>query len=282
MKRDLQKYIADARSHYDKILDEKISTLVELTGIPQERFIRINPCDFLETISGMVQSNGNIGKYIETYKTPETYLISPLDEVKETANQIAYKNYQIKERLRAHKCKVVPIAAQIAKAFYVRNHRQTAANITRDSISFALVYESEIVACMTYDKTAGAVRGHSRANQYELLRLALRKDTQINGGASKLQAACEQALLALGETEIFSYSNATINEGGVYEVLGFKKGKIQAGRAYVIMPDFRLEDAATFQSKYGTASNEILRRYALVKVHIGGNRIWTKRLTPQS
>lgn len=280
MTRELQEYLQKARDHYDRILDENITALSEKTGIERERFIRINPCDFLETISGMIEANGDIRKYVEKHKTPDTFLISPLDAVEETAAQICYKTNQVQMKLRAHKCSVVPIPSRVAQTFYIKNHRQTASAISGVSISFALVYEGEIVACMTYDKTAGAVRGKSRAEQYELLRLAIRKGYQINGGASKLQQACENALMSIGCFDIFSYSNATINEGGVYAQLGFEKGKISAGRAYVIMHDYELCGAAPFSTKCGSAANWFLRKYGFAKTNISANRMWTKHLTP--
>lgn len=278
MKKDLLEYLQGARTHYDSVLDANISALVEKTGVGKERFIRINPCDFLETIKGMVQSTGNIRKFVQEHKTPDNFLISPLDAVDETAAQICYKTSQAETKLRAHKCALVPIPARIAQAFYVKNHRQSPASISAESVSFALVYESEIVACMTYDKTAGAVRGQSRAEMYELLRLAIRKGYQINGGASKLQMACEKALMEIGCYDIFSYSNATINEGGVYAQLGFEKGKIQEGRAFVIMPDYRLVGTAAFCAKYGSAANWVLQKFGVVKTMITANRVWTKHL----
>lgn len=73
MKRNFQEYLDGARAHYDAVLGEKINTLVELTGIERERFIRINPMDFLETISGLVERNGNIAEFINKYKTQETF-----------------------------------------------------------------------------------------------------------------------------------------------------------------------------------------------------------------
>lgn len=281
MKRDLQKYITEAREHFDKLLDEKIDALVERTQIERERFVKINPMDFVKTISGMVEANGNIADYIQQHKTPETFLISPLDAVEETANQICYKTHQDCVKIRAHKCSVIPIPAAVAQAFFVKNHRQSAVVISSASVNYALVYEGEIVSVMTYDLTAGAVRGKSKSGKYELLRLAIKAGTQVNGGASKLQKACEDAILELGYSDIFSYSNATINEGGVYQNLGFERGKIDPGRAYVVMPDYSLIDLATFSSKYGSGGNATMRRYALVKVHIGGNRIWTKHLIKQ-
>lgn len=282
MKRDLQKYMADARVHFDKLLDEKIDALVERTGIERECFVKINPMDFVETISGMVQSTGNIADYIRQYKTPDTFLISPIDAVEETANQICYKTHQDCTKIRAHKCKTIPIPAVVAQAFYIKNHRQSAVSISGASVSFALLYENEIVAVMTYDLTTSAVRGQAKKGKYELLRLAIKSGTQVNGGASKLQGVCEDALLKIGCDEIFSYSNATINEGGVYKNLGFMQGKIDPGRAYVVMPDFSLMGLAAFSSKFGSGGNTTMRRHALVKVHVGGNRIWTKTLTPQT
>lgn len=278
MKRDLQKYIEGARAHFDALLEDKISQLQELTGIERERFIKINPMDFIETIRGMIQCTGRVDDFIRANKTPDTFLISPLDAVQETADQICYKTFQTDLKIRAHKCRVVPIAAKVAADFYERNHRQSAVVISSDSVNYALVYENEIVATMTYDLTGSAVRGKSKANKYELLRLAIRKGTQVNGGASKLQKACEDALLEIGCADIFSYSNATINEGGVYRQLGFEQGKIDPGRAYVVMPDYSLIGLAAFSSKYGSGGNDTLRRHALCKVHVGGNRIWTKHL----
>lgn len=281
MRRNFQEYLDGARAHYESVLEEKISALAELTQVSKERFIKINPMDFIATISGFIEGGESIVRYINKYKTPDTFLISPLDSVRETANQIRYKTFQVDTKIRAHKCDVVPIPQQVAASFYVRNHRQTAATISERSVNFALVYGHEIVAAMTYDLTAGAVRGRGRAEKYELLRLAIKRGTQVNGGASKLQKACESALLELGHNDIFSYSNATINEGGVYEQLGFKRGKIDAGRAFVVMPDYSLCSLATFSSKYGSGNNATLRRFQLCKVNLGGNRVWVKHLESQ-
>lgn len=66
--------------------------------------------------------------------------------------------------------------------------------------------------------------------------------------------------------------------GGVYAQLGFEKGKISAGRAYVIMHDYELQGAATVSAKWGSAANWFLRKYGFVKTHISANRMWTKQL----
>jgi hypothetical protein len=83
MTKELQEHIDRAREHYDRILDENIAALAEKTGIEKERFIRINPCDFLETISGMVQSkdygsyNGNNDGF---FRKTDFILASPANQ----------------------------------------------------------------------------------------------------------------------------------------------------------------------------------------------------------
>ena len=100
-----------------------------------------------------------------------------------------------------------------------------------------LVYQDEIVAVMLYDIQNGAIRGKNKA--YELLRLSISKGTRVQGGASQLQKASEEVFKEMGVTEIFSYSNATINSGAVYEKLA---------------------------------------RHNWIKTHVGGNRFWLKHV----
>jgi hypothetical protein len=177
-----------------------------------------------------------------------------------------------------------------ARFFFVKNHRQSLPNLTTNAINYALVYDGEVVAVMSYDLTGGAVRGLQKANKYELLRLSIKHGTQINGGASKLQKMCEECIRHWGCTEIFSYSNATINEGNVYKALGFEQSAIQDGQAWVIERDFSLIRLANCCSRHsngkGAKNIDLLRRGA-VKVHITANRTWIKDIsikeeTPQS
>jgi N-acetylglutamate synthase-like GNAT family acetyltransferase len=128
---------------------------------------------------------------------------------------------------------------------------------------------------MTYDKTNGAVRGASKAKKYELLRLAFAKHISIAGGGSRLQKHCEQALRELGEKEIFSYSNATINSGRVYEALGFESKTIDDGQPFVIMEDYSIVRLITLHP-YST--DYYLAKANRFKTHIGGNKLWIKHL----
>lgn len=278
---DLTDQVHAAWTHFDKLLEAKIDHIHELTGIEKERLIKLNPMDFVEKSEGLFISDYNyqgVGEWVAKTKTPDTFLIAPIDEDIETANQICYKTGQTERKLRAHKCELLPISSLAAKRFFVKNHRQSIPNLSNNAVSYGLVYNGEIVAVMTYDLTGGAVRGLQKADKYELLRLSIKHGTQINGGASKLQQQCEECIRHWGCNEIFSYSNATINEGNVYRQLGFSQSAITQGQAWVVEKDFSLGRLVTCCANGKGARNSDLYRRGAVKVHITANRLWVKNI----
>ena len=282
---NLTEHVQKAWQHFDQLLEQKIEHIHELTGVEKERLIKLNPAEMIRDKEKNLLIEGyhyqKVSTWVAKHKTPETFLISPIDEDVETANQIAYKTGQTERKLRAHKCQLLPIPNAAARRFFVKNHRQSLPNLTNNAINIALVYEGEIVAVMSYDLTGGAVRGLQKANKYELLRLSIKHGTQINGGASKLQKRCEECIRHQGCNEIFSYSNATVNEGNVYKQLGFQQSEIQDGQAWVIERDFSLVRLANCCASHGNgkgAKNIDLLRRGAVKVHITANRTWIKNI----
>ena len=283
---DLTDQVKAAWEHFDKLLDDKIQRIHELTGVEKERLVKLNPAEFIRDQHDNVIIEGyhyqKLGDWVAKTKTPENFLISPMDEDIETANQICYKTGQTERKIRAHKCQVVPIPNLAARFFFIKNHRQSLPNLTTNAINYALVYEGEIVAVMSYDLTGGAVRGLQKADKYELLRLSIKHGTQVNGGASKLQKQCEEAIRHQGCTGIFSYSNATINEGNVYKQLGFTQSAIESGQAWVVERDFsliRLANCCQRHSNGKGAKNSDLNRRGAFKVYITANRTWIKDIS---
>ena len=268
--------VAELHRYYDEMLDAKIARIAELAGVGTDAFVKLNPADFIER-NRFQRIDGydyrNIGRWIGETKRDGVYLISPLDADEETANQIAYKEGHIEKKLRASRCEVIPLHKKQALAFFVKNHRQSLPPISERGVSFGLVYDGCLVSVMTYDVQAGAVRG--RKTHYELLRLAIRHGYRVNGGASRLQKHCEDALSAMGETEVFSYSNATINNGAVYRQLGFSQKKVEGGQPFVMMRDNSL---VRLINLYPDSTDSRLARAGRIKTHIGGNRLWTKKI----
>ena len=275
---DATQRIADAREYFDELLDSRIAEISRLSGVSREHFVKINPADFAKktkfmTIAGYEYRD--VGSFIREKKTDETFLISPVDAVRETAAQVAYKqNVEIRRTIRASKCDVIPVPPELAQDFFLRNHRQSPPLIRNSAVCFGLVYKNELVAVMLYDISNGAVRGNKR--EYELVRLAISRGTRIHGGASKLQSECEKTLLLMGEKVIYSYSNATINNGNVYEKLGFVSRKIETGQPFVILRNNRITRLINL---YPQSTDKALALNCHIKCFLGGNRIWRKELT---
>lgn len=275
---DVTDRVAEAHDYFDRVLEERIRRISEISEVPIEQFVKINPADFIEkskyqTIRGFQYQN--IKKFIVDKKTnDQTFLVSPLDAIEETAAQVSYKTgTEIRRKIRASKCEVVPCPTELAKDFFIRNHRQSVPPVRSTSVCFGLVHNDELVAVMLYDVTNGAVRG--RKKDYELLRLSISKGTLIHGGASRLQQACEDTLRLMGITKIYSYSNATINSGAVYEKLGFDGSRVDGGQPFVILKNNKIVRLITLHPH--STDRELAERGWLI-THLGGNRTWVKKL----
>lgn len=275
---DVTTRVSDAWEFYDKALDERLDKIAGLSGVDRERLVKINPAEFIEKSRYQYIRGYNyrsIKDFIVENKTDETFLISPLDAIEETAEQIGYKaGGAVQRKIRASKCEIFPVPKETALDFCIRNHRQSAPHIGKAAVYLGLVFKGELVAVMGYDRQNGAVRGAKR--DYELVRLAICRNTQVYGGASKLQAACEQVLFELGEIDIFSYSNATINTGAVYEKLGFERRQIDGGQPFVIDTDNTLTRLVNL---FPYSTDKALAARGQLKTHVGGNILWTKKIT---
>lgn len=275
---DATERVRDAWFFYDALLDRRIAEISERSGVPVKQFVKINPAEFCEKNKFQTIRSYQYIKIrdwiIENKKDDQTFLISPVDAIEETAAQCSYKSgTEIRRTLRASKCEVLPVHPELALDFFIRNHRQSAPHISGAAVCFGLVYRDELVAVMLYDISNGAVRG--RKKDYELVRLSIGKGTRIHGGASKLQQACEETLVAMGQRKIYSYSNATINSGAVYEKLGFDGSKVDGGQPFVIMKN---NDLVRLANLHPDSTDEALALRGQLKTHLGGNRIWVKEI----
>jgi hypothetical protein len=259
-------------------MDERLREISEISGTPLEHFVKINPAEFIERNKNQMIRDYEYRKIrdwiVEKKKDDQTFLISPEDAVEETAAQVSYKSgTEIRRNLRASKCEVLPCPIELAQDFFIRNHRQSAPLVRNSAVCFSLAFKGEVVAVMLYDISDGAVRG--RKKEYELVRLSISKGTRVHGGASKLQNACEETLREMGITKIYSYSNATINSGAVYEKLGFCCKKIDGGQPFVIMKDNSLQRLINLHPR---STDKALAQNGWLKTHLGGNKTWIKEM----
>lgn len=274
---DITKRVKELHDYYDQLLEKKIRQIMDRSNTERKQFVKINPAEFIEHNPYQYIKKYKYVKirdFIEEKKEDGVFLISPLDAVEETAAQVSYKEANIvKRKIRASKCETVPLPVELAQDFFIRNHRQTAPNVSKAAVTQGLVYRGELVAVMLYDRQHGAVRGTN--NNYELLRLSIAKHTQIHGGASKLQKACEEIFRECKVRDIFSYSNATINSGKVYEALGFQGSEVENGQPHVIM---RSNALVRLISLYPKTTNGELAIRGWIKSYVGGNKMWRKKI----
>lgn len=275
---DMTERVRECWVFYDELLDKKIARISELSAVPAEKMVKINPAEFIERNKWQKIDRyqyKSIGAWIRETKRDDNYLISPLDDDVRTAAQISYKEKIGTIRIRGSKCKVLPLNNEAVLAFYLRNHRQSPPSLRDSAISFGLVYNGQLVGAMTYDLSDGGVRGKSKAGSYELMRLAFARGYSIAGGASRLQKHCEEALRHYGQIRVFSYSNATINSGKVYEALGFSDKRIDGGQPFVICENNKLIRLLNLHPR---STDRHLAIDGRLKTHVGGNKLWKKEL----
>ena len=116
-----------------------------------------------------------------------------------------------KNKIWARKCKIKLVDYKEKDVFLDDNHLQKK---SKSSINIGLYYNSELVSIMTFGKR----RLNSKEN-FELIRYCCKRDTLIVGGASKL---FKYFIKNHHFNSIVSYSDNTVSDGGIYELLNFK------------------------------------------------------------
>ena len=117
----------------------------------------------------------------------------------------------IDNKIFARKCKIKIITNKESNLFLDNNHIQGG---TSASICVALYYDNEIVSVMTFGK-----RRLNNKDTFELIRFCNKINTVVIGGSSKL---FNYYINNYDFTNIISYSDISLFEGGLYKILGFK------------------------------------------------------------
>ena len=122
---------------------------------------------------------------------------------------------KMQTRIGARLCIVNNISSETANEFYKVYHIQGS---VRSSHNLGLIYNDQLLACMSFGSIRIFTNNKPDLHQYELLRYA----TSINvpGGASKLLSEFEKMYNPISIT---SYADARWSEGSMYVQLGFDK-----------------------------------------------------------
>ena len=110
----------------------------------------------------------------------------------------------------ARKCKIKELSNEEANTFIENNHIQGKVN---SSVKFGLVYQDQIVACMTLGKSR-----LSKSYQWEIYRYCNKLNTTVTGGFSKILKHFERTY---NPDSLVSYANMRWSDGNVYKVNDF-------------------------------------------------------------
>lgn len=160
-------------------------------------------------------------------------------------NEWIYNSEVVKSRIRnmfkqtetryyARDCVIGEISNQDAKLFLEENHIQ---GYIASSIKYGLFHKGELVSVMTFSKSR-----FNKNYEYELLRFANKRYTNVIGGASKLYKHFKRN----HNGSVISYCDLRWGQGGVYEKLGFSLSHISQPNYFYFKKDI-LESRHKYQ-----------------------------------
>ena len=164
-------------------------------------------------------------------------------------------------KLSARQCQVITLTKQQKKDFLNDYHIQ---GNDHSTIYLGLLYEGEIVACMTFV--------HPKNNKYtwELSRFCNKHDFVIRGGASKLFKHFVRTLNP-GDT-ISSYNDITKTKGVLYQMLGFKLQSIN--QPNYVWINYRTRDIRTRYQEQKAGEVERMHNAGYHRICDCGTKTW--------
>jgi hypothetical protein len=128
---------------------------------------------------------------------------------------ISNRMYKTAYKIAARKCSFVKIPNNVSKIFFDQNH---IAGAVQSSFSFGLIYNQNLVACISFRKPFIKKYG----NAIEIARFASSKNLIVQGGLSKLLVNTRPILKETGYDKILTYADRKLGEGNSYQKVGFK------------------------------------------------------------
>lgn len=183
-----------------------------------------------------------------------------------------------KNKVYARKCVIGEVPIQDATKFLDTNHMQGRAG---SAVRYGLYCNGKLVALMTF----GKVREQRRDDpvEWELIRYAVKLDTSVVGGASRL---FKHFVREHSPTSIVSYSDRAKTRGTLYPNLGFEltgtsspeyvwwKGDTVL-RRYRTMKYKLLKEFPQFSDDMSEA--DIMKARGFNRIYGCGNKVWTWR-----
>lgn len=173
-----------------------------------------------------------------TWKGIKLFHISEYDWVNNQSlikSMLKSKLGLIGTKVYGRKCNILEISPNLKKKFLIQNHIQGNA---RSSVNLGLYHNTDLVAVMTFGKSR-----FEKNFDYELIRFAVKQNTNVVGGFSKLLSYFKKVY---NPKSILSYAKRDYSDGNVYITTGFTfLGFTKPGYCYV--KDMNLYPRQKFQ-----------------------------------
>lgn len=150
--------------------------------------------------------------------------------IKETHDQSKIK------KIHARECKAYIISPKQSSEFINQHHIQGSSGAR---IHLGLFHLMQLVCVMTFGKPR-----FNKHYEWELIRLVTKKNTIVNGGASKL---FKYFIRHYNPKNIISYCDKRWNNGTVYEKIGMKLEHVSTPCYWYIEPDGNITHRSHFQ-----------------------------------
>ena len=131
-------------------------------------------------------------------------------------------------KIYARKCNIKQISKEESRQFLIDNHLQ---GFIRSQLYFGLYYDDELVSLMTFN-----IPRFTKKYEYELVRFASKKYTNVIGGFSKLLSY----FIKRYSNSIVSYADRTYSIGSVYENNGFIKTIVSKPSYWYVVDKIRV------------------------------------------
>lgn len=231
---------SDHRSSFEEEVYQFISSIIpkediqqNVWGVLKQGIIRYELDLYIPKLKFAIECNGDYfhseqnGKkynyHLNKFKLAESqgiHLVSLFEsywkENKEKIKACISDMLLSTKRIFARKCSLLLPNKEQIKEFYNANHLQ--GYTTLCNITYALFYENEIIAMMSFSKTGIHDPKEMSESYYELVRYAVKRSHSIIGGASKL---LNQFIKDYNPSKILSYSDNDFFLGNMYKQLGF-------------------------------------------------------------
>ena len=307
---------SDHRSSFEEEVHQYISSIIpkediqrNIWGVLKQGITRYEMDIYIPKLNFAIECNGDYfhseqnGKkynyHLTKFKLAEAqgiHLVSLFEsfwkENKEKVKEYFKDMLLPTKRIFARKCSLVFPSKGVIKEFYNKNHLQ--GYTTLCGITYALLYEKEIIAMMSFSKTGIHDPKEISESYYELVRYAVQQGHSIVGGASKL---LNQFIKDYNPSKILSYSDNDFFSGNMYNQLGFSFTEYTKPRYYWYMRDQTVRTreqcqlkqlAKEFPDLYQQALSDetiknketfIMESLQAVKVWHSGNKKWIKYCT---